>query len=32
MLARSVQFQTLSASERYQLFCKENPEIVKKVA
>ena len=32
MISRSVQFQTLSASERYDLFCKENPEIVQKVA
>lgn len=32
LLARSVQFQTLTATERYQEFCRKNPEIVKKVA
>jgi len=32
MIARSVQFQTMSATERYQKFCKQNPEIIKKVA
>lgn len=30
MLKRSVQFQTLSATERYRLFCNQNPEIIKK--
>jgi CRP-like cAMP-binding protein len=30
MVARSVQFQTLSATERYHQFCLEYPEVVKK--
>jgi CRP-like cAMP-binding protein len=32
LLARVSQFQTLSATERYQFFCNQNPDIVKKVA
>jgi CRP/FNR family transcriptional regulator, anaerobic regulatory protein len=32
MIARSVQFQTQSASERYNQFCLEYPEVIKKVA
>lgn len=32
MISRSLQFQTLSATERYKLFCKQNPEIIQKVA
>jgi CRP-like cAMP-binding protein len=28
MLDRSVQLQTLSATERYQQFCRDNPEVV----
>lgn len=31
-LNRSISFQTLSATERYQLFCQNYPEIIKKVA
>lgn len=29
---RSIQLQTLSATERYQQFCKEYPEVIKKCA
>lgn len=32
MIERAAQFQTLSATERYNLFCKQNPEIIQKVA
>ncbi len=32
LLARLSQFQTLSATERYQAFCNQNPDVVKKVA
>lgn len=32
MIERTIQFQTLSATERYNLFCKQNPEIIQKVA
>ncbi len=31
LLARVSQFQTLSATERYQIFCNQNPDIIKKV-
>ena len=31
MMARVVQFQTLSATERYQQFCNDNPEVIQKV-
>jgi CRP/FNR family transcriptional regulator, anaerobic regulatory protein len=29
MLSRSVQFQTLAAAERYQLFCTQYPDVIK---
>lgn len=32
MIGRAAQFQTLSATERYNIFCKENPELIQKVA
>ncbi len=32
MIERATQFQTMSASERYKLFCNENPFIIQKVA
>lgn len=32
MMERSVQFQTLSATERYKKFCKESPEVLQTVA
>jgi len=32
LMNRSIRFQTLSASERYQLFIQNNPEIIKRVA
>lgn len=32
MIARSVQFQTLTATERYRQFCLENPEAIKHAA
>ena len=32
LIARSVQFQTLSASKRYDLFCKDYPNVLQKVA
>jgi CRP-like cAMP-binding protein len=32
LIARSVQFQTLSATERYQLFCRQYSEVSKKAA
>jgi len=32
MIARSVQFQTLSATERYHQFCQQNPEVIKYAA
>jgi len=32
MLERSRQFQVLSASERYQMFCKEHPGLLQRVA
>ena len=32
LINRSIRFQTLSASERYKLFCKEFPEVIQKVA
>ena len=32
LTARSVHFQTLSASERYELFCRDYPDILQKVA
>jgi CRP/FNR family transcriptional regulator, anaerobic regulatory protein len=32
LISRSVQFQTLSATERYLQFCQQYPEIVKNVA
>ncbi|MBN2761629.1 MAG: Crp/Fnr family transcriptional regulator [Bacteroidales bacterium] len=32
LVARSVQFQTLSAAERYRQFCSQNPEVTKYVA
>lgn len=32
LMNRSIQLQTLTASERYQLFCKKNPEILQRVA
>jgi CRP-like cAMP-binding protein len=31
LINRTLQFQTLSATERYQQFCKKFPEIIKKV-
>jgi CRP-like cAMP-binding protein len=30
MIARAIQFQTLNATERYQRFCKEYPEVIRK--
>jgi len=32
LIDRTVQFQTLTATERYQLFCQQYPEVVRKVA
>ena len=32
LIARSVQFQTLTATERYRLFCQQNREVAKKAA
>lgn len=32
LMNRSIQLQTLSAIERYQLFIKNNPELIKKIA
>lgn len=32
LMNRSIQLQTLSASERYQLFCEQNNDILQKVA
>jgi hypothetical protein len=32
LVARSVQLQTLSATERYQQFCRQYPEVAKKSA
>jgi len=32
LVARSVQFQTQSANERYHLFCQQYPNVIKKVA
>lgn len=32
LMNRSIQLQTLSASERYELFCRNNPEVIQKVA
>jgi CRP-like cAMP-binding protein len=32
LMNRSIQLQTLSASERYELFCRNNPDVVQKVA
>ena len=32
LMNRSIQLQTLSARERYELFCQNNPEIIKRVA
>ena len=32
LMNRSIQLQTLSAKERYELFCRNNPEIIKRVA
>lgn len=31
-IARTIQFQTLSATERYRQFCKQYPEVIRKVA
>ena len=32
MIERAIQFQTLSATERYNLFCNQFPEVIQKVA
>jgi CRP-like cAMP-binding protein len=32
LIARSIEFQTLSATERYQQFCQQYPEVSKRVA
>lgn len=32
MIERATQFQTLSATERYMDFCRQNPEIIKNIA
>jgi len=32
MMNRSIQLQTLSARERYEMFCQNNPEVIQKVA